>query len=458
MPEFKINIVADASSAVSESRATAESLREVANATNESSKAAEKATKETENHGKSFLHAESQGRVFHKLLHSITEISPTMGLAMRLALSPITALMVGVVMAFEHVRKKIEESKKEAEEAGNVFAQNYVEGVKEAAEAIAKARADATGFMEQMKQAAEASQKSIKTTADELAKSIEAEKDALIRLTKAKEQYELSQATDEETKAAIRARYGEESQGLKEEALGAQLQAKQDELATREAAAPGLLQAVSDAEEESIGSKAVARRADIPFRERNIKDLPNRIAKLEKQLAGAEPGSKKWYQIGQELAVEKNALAEDTAIVEQKRAAQADAEQRTAAARQKFKQNEEAIAGLRREIPERAQQLELERAAGGVESAYTGKLAYKASIDQVGKDATAAAGRGDIPQFAAALMAIGYWPMKLAQLSDGIIRATEALDQTIKNVADRNAELEKEMQQINQRAVGARAR
>jgi hypothetical protein len=57
---------------------------------------------------KSFLHAESGGRAFHKVLHQLTEQSPLLGNAMRLALSPIGGMFAIITAAAVGLHQEIE--------------------------------------------------------------------------------------------------------------------------------------------------------------------------------------------------------------------------------------------------------------------------------------------------------------------------------------------------------------
>ena len=57
-------------------------------------------------HG-ALVHVESAGKAFHKVLHEISQTSPVMGEALRLAVSPVTGVLLGAVMLFERVHEHI---------------------------------------------------------------------------------------------------------------------------------------------------------------------------------------------------------------------------------------------------------------------------------------------------------------------------------------------------------------
>lgn len=63
-------------------------------------------------HG-SLIHVESAGKSFKKLLHELTAASPGLGYALRLAVSPITGIMLGAVAVFAYFNEKIKEADRE---------------------------------------------------------------------------------------------------------------------------------------------------------------------------------------------------------------------------------------------------------------------------------------------------------------------------------------------------------
>lgn len=62
-----------------------------------------------EEHSKSFLHAESSGRAFHRLLHGITEESPLAGLALRAMMDPMSAGIMAGVYAVQRLKEDIKQ-------------------------------------------------------------------------------------------------------------------------------------------------------------------------------------------------------------------------------------------------------------------------------------------------------------------------------------------------------------
>ena len=101
--EVKINITGDASGLVGACKQGEAALQDVTGATG-------KATAANEEHGKSFLKAESSGRAFHKLLHEISIASPELGMALRFALSPVG----GTIMTAVYALKTLQDAEKEA--------------------------------------------------------------------------------------------------------------------------------------------------------------------------------------------------------------------------------------------------------------------------------------------------------------------------------------------------------
>ncbi len=101
-----------------------------------------------------FVHAESQGKAFKKLLHEIADVSPLMGNAFRLAMDPIAGLMMVISSGIKMVINGFEESSKRAEELGEKIAKHQI--------AIAEARDKGTdAFRKQNQTEAEAEQKRV---------------------------------------------------------------------------------------------------------------------------------------------------------------------------------------------------------------------------------------------------------------------------------------------------------
>lgn len=63
-----------------------------------------------------FEHIGSSGRAFHKVMERITEQSPILGSALRLAISPVTGAVMAAGLAFSFVSKQIEEVNKHLDE------------------------------------------------------------------------------------------------------------------------------------------------------------------------------------------------------------------------------------------------------------------------------------------------------------------------------------------------------
>lgn len=80
----------------------------------------------------SFMHAESSGRAFHKVLHGISEQSPVMGAALRLALSPVAGTLMAAGMAFAYVNRLIEEGNQRLDKMAEIGRMSFG-NVKEAA-------------------------------------------------------------------------------------------------------------------------------------------------------------------------------------------------------------------------------------------------------------------------------------------------------------------------------------
>src|SRR6266446_4526843 len=86
--------------------------------------------------GDSFVHAEGKGRAFKKLLHEISDVSPIMGIALRAALDPTVALIIGITSDMKEYEKEQEKAIKKSEEYAKKETERYIK----AFDAAAKSR------------------------------------------------------------------------------------------------------------------------------------------------------------------------------------------------------------------------------------------------------------------------------------------------------------------------------
>ena len=117
---IRINTVGDPSGA----NTTTGALNEVAGATNRGTVANEKSAK-------SFVELAEHSRGFHRLLHSITELSPEAGLALIAAFSGPQAAVMGLIMLVHALKHGEEEAAKAAVEFAKEAGRGWgdIEGV-----------------------------------------------------------------------------------------------------------------------------------------------------------------------------------------------------------------------------------------------------------------------------------------------------------------------------------------
>jgi hypothetical protein len=128
-PEFKVRITGDASGLQQAGRESEAALGNITKETKKSSEA-------NIEHSKSFVHAESSGRSFHRLIHQITEDSPALGAALQLALNPVSGSIIAATLLFRELNRQIEESNKRADEMAAAFARPMGDMKKAISEAI----------------------------------------------------------------------------------------------------------------------------------------------------------------------------------------------------------------------------------------------------------------------------------------------------------------------------------
>jgi hypothetical protein len=72
-----------------------------------------------------FEHVGSSGRAFHKVMEDISEQSPLMGQAIKIALSPVVGILTTVTIAFSFFKKELEEWNKQMDEASERAAKPF---------------------------------------------------------------------------------------------------------------------------------------------------------------------------------------------------------------------------------------------------------------------------------------------------------------------------------------------
>lgn len=85
---------------------------------------------------KTFLHAGSAARAFHKDIESLNEVVPGLGTALQFALDPVTGILTGIAIGFGYAKKKLEEynaalDKTAERNAKPIFGQDQVDKLKE---------------------------------------------------------------------------------------------------------------------------------------------------------------------------------------------------------------------------------------------------------------------------------------------------------------------------------------
>ena len=90
----------------------------------------------------SFAHVGNKAREFHHVIERISESSPTMGMALKLALDPMLAIIAGIAMGFQYLTSQIEKFNELAKEAAE-FGAKLMETLEKGENAAAKAMSEA---------------------------------------------------------------------------------------------------------------------------------------------------------------------------------------------------------------------------------------------------------------------------------------------------------------------------
>lgn len=125
-------------------------------------------------HGHSgFLHIESGGKAFHHVLKDITDQSPLLGTAMRLAINPISGALMGAALAFKYFNDQIKEANSEMEKMETAASR----GVGNMAESFSKANEEGLKLRREFKQFNEKTENTGDTEEDRLKRHVDALKE-----------------------------------------------------------------------------------------------------------------------------------------------------------------------------------------------------------------------------------------------------------------------------------------
>lgn len=241
---------------------------------------------EEAHHG--FVHAESSGKAFHKLLHGLTEESPLLGAALRVALNPVSGALMAAAWGFREIIRLEEESKKAAEESAEAMGHsvgNMKESIREASEEIARANREFENWQKSFQSVTEATKTALDEELEKLHEQHAVNQELLaqqkeLALAKVREKAATGGISQEEAtikEAEIERQFAHTSSADKMAALQEELQARNKALADAVGKGVAASQAVDQAEAAATDKT----------REAALKDLPKRIAALSK-LAGGE--------------------------------------------------------------------------------------------------------------------------------------------------------------------------
>ncbi len=226
-------------------------------------------TEANKEHAHSWIHLESNARQYHRILHQITETSPLLGLALRAALTPIGALLAGVVIGLKLLTKASEESQKAAEAHGKVAVEQFSALSSAAIEAGNDVMSADRAMIQQFRDLAEAQNSAAARTKDVIA-AIQNEQKSIAAVMEAQEKFELAKAgNDEKEKVRIKQRFRDNKLDLDDnvkllEVLQKEAQLKK-EIATPEGVSKSELAARGVAAQQREGTKSAldARVAEL---------------------------------------------------------------------------------------------------------------------------------------------------------------------------------------------------
>lgn len=120
MPDAKVKIIieGDAKSAVEATDAAVAGIDKVKNATQDQSQITGTATEVNKEHARSFLKLAEGGKELRKVIAAISVQSPLLGVAMKAAMSPVGAALMGALAIYKEISQQIEEDNKKLDEMG----------------------------------------------------------------------------------------------------------------------------------------------------------------------------------------------------------------------------------------------------------------------------------------------------------------------------------------------------
>lgn len=420
--ELLIKTTADTSGADKVAGAT----EELTKGTQKSAAAHEEAGKAAEKHGE-------HHRELHRLMHKVTEESPALGLAMRAYFAtPVGAAIMAVVMALEHFMKVQEQAKEKAKEAAGELAKKYTDAIDASARLGEQAQEAERKVVEEFKALASA-QDQAKTKTEAVTSAIEAEKTAVSQLMKAREEYELSQTSDEHARGAIRDRYKDKNRDLEEAAKVQTLKAKQDAVNAAVTQSAALRKEMDEAVAKDTGNALGWKnpRIDLLLRQQDEERLKKQIGEATQAMGKYEgKDEKKYEKAARDLQIASNALQDTERIMLKDKGAiaelHADAEAKTKAYMDNSKFIEETNAQLPRQ--------RLETSAAVAEAAYGRATDSQSRFSQAGADLTSAAAQMDVGGLALAASRLAQLAPNVKELKEAILRASAEVEQSLQEL------------------------
>jgi hypothetical protein len=451
--EYRIRIVTVADSS---------GAKAVADGMSDAAKAAQKGTDANEEHHKSFIHMESSGRLVHSVLHQITEQSPLMGEALRLAISPQGAALFGVVLALRAFQSANEEAMKEAaeraDEATDAFTKNAAASVN-----LSNQAGEATAALKRQFEELVDQQDSSKTAIQETTTSLNAEKEALESILKAEEALAIATAKTDREREDIRLRFQTAGKGLNLDIQRRLLGARQDALSSAEAREASLAGDSDAARAALFGTSGTERGQQKTNAEAelnaSVAGLKKFREELEKTLAGGVVASVfGGHRDETEIRADIQRTEANVKFQTERMAAldrhEAEAKAKLDQAEKREAQNRIEIEELRAEIPRLKAQLDLRSATARSTDEYDQAAVVTGRVRQSQANVAASAGSGDLFGFVSSITDLTTNAAMLASLKDSIRSANAAVIDALRAIDESNKRTRNEAQKYTRTLPG----
>jgi hypothetical protein len=343
--------------------------------------------------------------------------------------NPATAAFIAMTgsmgLLLEHLAKIREAVKEAANGAVDQF-----KAATERADELANKASEVNAKLQEEFDSLARGQESIESRTQKILQGYDDEEKAIVRVMKARETYDLSQAGTEEQRVAIRLRYSEGGQQFRDEMQARRIAAQQTELDEALRKDPELKRARDEAERATTGSAGGQISTDIANYKKDLGILDLMLRKAEEEVIKS-PQDQRAIAERDRL---KSSYAGTNQTIQELENFQKRAKSEFDLADQLYKQNHRIIVELQPELPRLRREAAVEQGVGALEGLYGRAAAMPGGFERAAKQLQEAAGLGDPVGIALATQQLARWPALMRELQAAIFSATGALEASLQQL------------------------